>query len=90
MFVPGHDIVRAFRSLQGIYLCSEAFRGRVTVHLVYPSSHPPAGNVLKPHLEQALHQLQGSCEEIVARLRNENRDEQKDMWNYANVKVRVQ
>ena len=85
MFVPGYDLVTSFTSLLGLYRCDEAFRDRVTVHLVYPLSHPPAENALQPHFKQAVSQ-QGTCEEFLARLNNNviARDHSR---NYANVKV---
>ncbi|KAJ7369426.1 Beta-1,4-glucuronyltransferase 1 [Desmophyllum pertusum] len=85
VFVPGYDVVTTYTSLIGLHQCDHTFRDRVTVHLVYPMSHPPPENELGTHLKQALNH-QGNCDEFLARLNN-NDVAGEHNWNYANVKV---
>lgn len=85
VFVPGYDVETTYTSLLGLHRCKQRIRERVTVHLVYPLSHPPAQNSLRPYLEQALSR-HGSCDEFITRLDN-NDLTGKLSWNYANVKV---
>lgn len=85
VFIPGYDVVTSFTSLLGLYECHEAFRDRVTIHLVYPLSHPPAENTLQPYWKQALNQ-QGTCQEFLARLKS-NVIAGEYGRNYANFKV---
>ena len=87
VFVPGYDVETTYTSLLGLHRCKQRIRERVTVHLVYPLSHPPAQNSLRPYLEQALSR-HGSCDEFITRLDN-NDLTGKLSWNYANVKVNV-
>lgn len=86
MFVPGFDVVTTYATLLGLSQCDQMFRDRVTVHLVYPLSHPPAGNVLERQLKQALSHPEANCDEFKTRLNN-NDIAGEHNWNYANVKV---
>lgn len=83
--MPGYDVATTYASLLGLHQCDQTFRDRVTVHLVYPLSHPPAENALRPQLKQALSH-QRNCEEFLARLDNNDVAGEQN-WNYANVKV---
>lgn len=86
VFVPGYDVVTTFTTLLGLNQCDQTFRDCVTVHLVYPLSHPPAGNALGPQLKQALSHLEANCDEFKTRL-DKNDIAGEHNWNYANVKV---
>jgi len=85
VFVPGYDVITTYTSLLGLHQCVQRFRDHVTVHLVYPLSHPPAENTLGPYLEQALHRLR-SCNEFITRLNNNELSGERSL-NYANVQV---
>ena len=85
VFVPGYDVKTTYTSLFGLYECVDRFRDHVTVHLVYPLSHPPIENSLGPIIQQALDHL-GSCDEFIAKI-NSHDLAGKNSWNYANVKV---
>lgn len=85
VFVPGYDVKLTYTSLFGLYECVDRFRDHVTVHLVYPLSHPPIENSLGPIIQQALDHL-GSCDEFIAKI-NSHDLAGKNSWNYANVKV---
>ena len=85
VFVAGENIVPAYSLLLGLYQCSQAIKTRVTVHTVFPASHPPQFNDLRSYHKQAAHQKL-HCEELLAEIsRKENPIRGK--WNYANVKV---
>ena len=86
MFVPGYNVVTTFATLLGLNQCDQTFRDWVTVHLVYPLSHPPAGNALEPQLKQALTHLEANCDDFKTRLNNNDITGEHN-WNYANVKV---
>lgn len=86
VFVPGYDVVTTYTTLLGLNQCDQTFRDRVTVHLVYPLSHPPAENALGPQMKQALSHLEANCDEFLTRLNN-NDIAGEHSWNYANVKV---
>ena len=86
VFVPGYDVVTTYTTLFGLNQCDQRFRDHVTVHLVYPLSHPPAENSLEPQLKQALSHLETNCEEFITRLNNIDVAGEQT-WNYVNVKV---
>lgn len=86
VFVPGYDVVTTYTTLFGLSHCDQRFRNHVTVHLVYPLSHPPAENSLGPQLKQVLSHLETNCEEFITRLDNIDIAGEQN-WNYANVKV---
>lgn len=85
VFVPGYDVVTAYTSLLGLYQCNQRFQEHVTVHLVYPLSHPPAKNALHSYVEQALSR-HSSCDEYLTRL-DKSKLPGEQSWNYENVKV---
>lgn len=85
VFVPGYDIITSYTSLLGLHQCDQRFRDRVTVHLVYPLSHPPAENTLGHYLEQALRHYR-NCGEFMTSLKS-NDLQGKHSLNYANDKV---
>ena len=83
--MPGYDVDPTYTSLLGLHRCVQRFRDHVTVHLVYPLSHPPAENKFGLQLERALSH-QGNCDEFLTAL-NSDDVAGKHNWNYANVKV---
>lgn len=85
VFVPGYDVVQTYTTLLGLHRCVPRFRDHVTVHLVYPLSHPPAENTLQLQLEQVLSH-QGNCDEFLTEL-NSDDVAGKHNRNYGNVKV---
>lgn len=85
VFVPGYDVITSYTSLLGLHQCNRRFRDRVTVHLVYPLSHPPAENTLGHFLEQALRRYK-NCGEFMTSLKS-NDLQGKHSLNYANNKV---
>ena len=84
VFVPGYDVITSYTSLLGLHQCDQRFRDHVTVHLVYPLSHPPAENTLGHYLEQALRHYR-NCDEFLTSLKSNELG--KHSLNYANDKV---
>ena len=86
LLVPGAVVVTAYRIIYGLHRCLATIRNRVTVHIVYPLSHPPEDNHLEQYLIQALRTLP-NCEKLVTKGRIKSKP--YSSWNYANIKVQL-